>query len=232
MSGTKVITRSSPTEGLNMADCVATIDQLSKKRPRQASKPTGTDKVSTPAGAQSTPTAEDAPPRQPGSSDGSEINPTAANIWNQLFKSTDYVKLAGNRDFFHKRVLRLLSHEAALRITEALGKEVINRKVDFLKSKETDTAKLRLSLQELFTKIVIKRVVSELARSKAEAIARLEHLASLDDQALKKDFVQQEKSSEKNKVVAEAESRINDLLGVVNEHLATIRDDHPEVGSL
>ena len=188
MSGTRVITRSSPTEGLIMAECVATINQLSK-RSRHASKSTGADKESTPAGAQSTPTAEDTPPRQPESSDGSDINPAAANLWHQLFKSTDYVKLAGNRDFFHKRVLRLLSHEAALRITEALGKDVINRKVDFLKSKETDTAKLRLSLQELFTKIVIKRVVTELARSKGEAIARLEHLASLDDQALKKDSV-------------------------------------------
>merc|ERR1712240_217796 len=155
-----------------------------------------------------------------------------ANLWHQLFKSTDYVKLAGNRDFFHKRVKRLLTNEQALRITEALGKDVINRKADFLKSRETDTAKLRLSLQELFTKIVIKRIISELARSKEDAIARLEHLASLDDQALKKHSVQQEKSIEKNKKVAEAESRINDLLGIVNEHLKETRDEFLVVGSL
>ena len=162
MPGTRVITRSSPTEGLNMSECVATIDQLSK-RARHASKPSGADKESTSARAHSTPTTEDIPPRHPESSDGGDTNPAAANLWNQLFKSTDYVKLAGNRDFFHNRVRRLMSNEAALRITEALGKDVINRKVDFLKSKETDTAKLRLSLQELFTKIVIKRIVSELA---------------------------------------------------------------------
>merc|ERR1712082_265730 len=60
----------------------------------------------------------------------------------------------------------------------------------------------------------------------------LEHLASLDDQALKKQSVLQEKSNEKNKQVTEAESRINDLLGVLNEHLAEIRDEFPEVGSL
>ena len=156
MSGTQVVTRSSPTEGLAMADCVATIDQLSKKRSRNPSKPTGTDKVSTPAGAQSIPIPEDVPQRQSGSSDDGEINPTAANLWNQLFKSTDYVRLAGNREFFHKRVLKLLSREAALRITDGLGRDVMNRKVDFLRSKETDTAKLRLSLQELFTKMVIK----------------------------------------------------------------------------
>ena len=116
MSGTQVVTRSSPTEGLAMADCVATIDQLSKKRARKPSKPAGAEKVSTPAGAQSTPIPED----NPGSSAfqfgeiNGEINPTAANLWDQLFKTTDYVRLAGNREFFHKRVLKLLTHEAAL----------------------------------------------------------------------------------------------------------------------
>merc|ERR1712082_471396 len=115
-----------------MADCVATIDQLSKKRSRNPSKPTGTDKVSTPAGAQSTPIAEDTPQRQPGSSDDGEINPTAVNLWNQLFKSTDYVKLVGNRDFFQKRVMKLLSYDATLRISKGLELDVMNLKVDFL----------------------------------------------------------------------------------------------------
>ena len=232
MTGTKVVTRSSPTEGLAMADCVATINQLSKKRSRNPSKPTGTDKVSTSAGAQSTPIAEDAPQRQPGSSDDGEINLIAANIWNQLFKSTDYVRLAGNREFFHKRVLKLLSREAALRITEGIGRDVMNRKVDFIRSKETDTAKLKLSLQEQFTKLVIKQVVIELARSKAEVTARLEYIAGLDDQVLKKQAVLQEKTFEKNKQVTEAENRVNELVGVVNEHLAEIREEDPEVGSL
>ena len=58
MSGTQVVTKSSPTEGLAMADCVATIDQLSKKRGRKPSKPAGAEKVPTPAGAQSTPIPE------------------------------------------------------------------------------------------------------------------------------------------------------------------------------
>ena len=104
--------------------------------------------------------------------------------------------------------------------------------MDFLKLKETNAAKLRLSLQELFTKIVIKRIRSELARSKEDATARLEHLANLDKQALKKYSVQQEKSLEKSKKVAGAESRINDLLGIVNEYLKEARDEIPVVGSL
>merc|ERR1712240_934759 len=108
----------------------------------------------------------------------------------------------------------------------------MNRKVDFLSSKETDASKLKLSLQEQFTKLVIKRVVIELARSKAEVTAKLEYLASLDDQVLKEQAVLQEKTFKKNKQVTEAESRVNDLVGVVNEHLAEIREEDPEVGSL
>ena len=162
MSATRVITRSSPTEAVNIAECVEKIDKLSK-RSRHASKTGGAEKESTPAETESTPIAEDTPPRQPESSDDSDINPVAVRLWYQLFKTTDYVKIAGNRDFFHKRVKKLLTTDQALRITEALGKDIINRKVDFLKLKETDPAKLRLSLQELFTKIIIKRIISELA---------------------------------------------------------------------
>merc|ERR1711955_21898 len=103
-----------------MTDCVATIDQLSKTRPKKPSTQSAADKESTPAGAQSTPKAEDAPQRQPGSSDDGEINLTAANLWNRLFKSTDYVKLVENREFFHKKVMKLLSHEATLRISKGL----------------------------------------------------------------------------------------------------------------
>ena len=80
MSGTQVATSSSPAEKLAMTDCVATIDQLSKTRPKKPSTPSVADEESTPAGAQSTPKAEDAPQRQPGSSDDGEINLTAANL--------------------------------------------------------------------------------------------------------------------------------------------------------
>ena len=185
MSATRVITRSSPTEAVNIAECVEKIDQLSK-RSRHASKTGGAEKESTPAETESTPIAEDTPPRQPESSDDSDINPVAVRLWYQLFKTTDYVKIAGNSDFFHKKVKKLLTTEQARRVAEALERDIINRKVDFIKLKETNAAKLRLSLQELFTKIVIKRIRSELARSKEDATARLEHLTNLDKQALKK----------------------------------------------
>ena len=185
MSATRVITRSSPTQAVNIAECVEKIDQLTK-RSRHASKTGGAEKESTPAETESTTTAEDTPPRQPESSDDSDINPVAVKLWYQLFKTADYVKIAGNSDFFHKKVKKLLTTEQARRVAEALERDIINRKVDFLKLKETNAAKLRLSLQELFTKIVIRQIRSELAQSKEDATAKLEHLTNLDKQALKK----------------------------------------------
>merc|ERR1711873_162764 len=164
--------------GLNRTD--------SETRLKKPSTSSAADGESTPTGAQSTPKAEDAPQRQPGSSDDGEINLTAANLWNRLFKSKDYVKLVGNREFFHKKLMKLLSHEATLRMSKELELDIMNLKVEFLKSKEINTDKFKLSLQEQFTKIVISKIGTELARSKAETTAKLEYLAGLDDQALKK----------------------------------------------
>merc|ERR1711873_138909 len=159
------------------------------------------------------------------------IHLTAANLWNRLFKSKDYVKLVGNREFFHKKLMKLLSHEATLRMSKELELDVMNLKVEFLKSKATNTDKLKLSLQEQFTKIVIRQIGTELARSKAETTAKLEYLAGLDDQALKKQAEVREKSNETNKQVTEAEGRINELARVVNEHLVKIRNENSDVGS-
>ena len=116
----------------------------------------------------------------PGSREEDVVNPVAVKLWNQLFETTDYAGLAG-RDFFHTRVKKLLTVEQVQNITALIEKDIITRKVDFLKSKETDTAKLRLSLQELFTKIVIRRARSELAQSKQDANTKLEYLTNLDD---------------------------------------------------
>lgn len=157
MSTTRVTTRSSSTQVVNIAECAEKIDQLTK-RTRHASKTGGAEKESTPTENELTPTVEDTPSKLPGSSDDDVINPVAVKLWNQLFKTTDYVKIAGKSDFFHTQVRKLLTMEQVQKVAEILEKDISNRKVDFLKSKETNIAKLRLSLQELFTRIVIRRV--------------------------------------------------------------------------
>ena len=182
---TRVRTRSSSTQPVSVAECTEIINQLAK-RTRHASKTGGAEKESTPTESESTPTVEDTPSRLPGSSEDDIINPVAVKLWNQLFKTTDYVDIAGKSDFFHTRVRKLLTMEQVQKVAEFLEKDISNRKVDFLKSKETDIAKLRLSLQELFTRIVIRRVRSELAQSKEDANTKLEYLTNLDNQALEK----------------------------------------------
>merc|ERR1712163_57065 len=127
--------------------------------------------------------------------------------------------------------MKLLSPEATQRMSKELELDILDFKVEFLKSKETDIDQLKLSLQEQFTKIVIRHIGTELARSKEETTTRLEYLVGLEDQALKKQAEVQEKSSETNKQVAEAQDRINELARVVHEHLVNICNEDSDVGS-
>ena len=181
MSATRVTTRSLATQVVNIAECAEKIDRLTK-RTRHASKTGGAERESAPAEVELTPIVEDTPPRQPESRDDDEINPIAVKLWHQLFKTSDYVKIAESSEFFHKKVKKLLTIEQAKKVAEALQRDISNRKVDFLKSKETDIAKLRLSLQEWVTNLVIRRVRSKLAQIKEDATAKLEHLTNLDKQ--------------------------------------------------
>ena len=115
MSATRVTTRSSSTEPVSVAECAERINQLTK-RTRHASKTGGAEKESTPTESESTPTVEDTPSRLPGSSEDDVINPVAVKLWNQLFKTTDYVDIAGKSDFFHTRVRKLLTMEQVQKV--------------------------------------------------------------------------------------------------------------------
>ena len=110
MSTTRVTTRSLSTQAVNVAECAERINQLTE-RIRHASKTGGAEKESTPTESESTPTVEDTPSRLPGSSEDDVINPVTVKLWNQLFKTTDYVEIAGKSDFFHTRVRNLLTME-------------------------------------------------------------------------------------------------------------------------
>ena len=63
-------------------------------------------------------------------------------------------------------------------------------------------------------------------------MARINYLDNLSDQVIKKQAVLQEKTAERNKKVTETENRVNDLVRVVNEQLADIREDEPEIGTI
>ena len=110
MSTTRVTTRSSSTQPVNVAECAERINQLTK-RVRHASKTGGAEKDSTPTENESTPIVEGTSSSLPGSREEDVVNPVAVKLWNQLFKTTDYVDIAGKSDFFHTQVRKLLTME-------------------------------------------------------------------------------------------------------------------------
>ena len=158
MSSTQVKTRRTNTEEIPMDQCLATIDSYQKRRSRKVSKPAGAERDPTPVGTQSIP--------KPGANPGAngflfgdplgEINSAAIDVWNQLFKDTDYIRLAGNTAFFQQRVFKALPAEAPQILSEILKKDMMKWKEDFVKTKETNHVKLRLLIQERFTQIVLQ----------------------------------------------------------------------------
>ena len=229
MSATRAVTRSTSAETPSIEESMEMIEQLARRN-RNASRGGGADKESTPTESVSTPIVEETPSSLPGSRDEDAVNPEAVKLWNQMFETRNYVALAG-RDFFHTRVKTLVTLGQVQKITAQIEKDIRDRKVDYIKSKETDTAKLRLSLQELFTKVVIRRALSELAQCKADAIARREYLTNLDDQAVEKYRTQQSKVTEKNERVKAAQDGIINLLKFVEEQLGKDADQIHLVGS-
>ena len=209
---TRTRTRSSSTPPESVEECTRKIDELSKRR-RNASATGRTEKGSTPTGGASgsTPTGDVS-----GGDDA--VNHVAVELWNQLFSTSDFMDIAG-RDSFHMRVRKLLTEEQQQSVTALIKKDIINRKVDFIKSKETDIPKLRLSLQESFTKIVIRHVRSELGVTKDDTITRIEQLESLDDQAVNRWNIRKDKNTVKVQRFKEAQEGIDELLNLVSNKL-------------
>merc|ERR1711955_138033 len=98
-------------------------------------------------------------------------------------------------------------------------------KEEFVRTKETDRAKLRLSLQERFTQIVIKQVVVELRKCKEALTYRINDLDDLGNQVIRRKAVLQERMDNKNKTL---ESCVNRMAIIVSEHLKDIQDEDPD----
>ena len=180
--------------------------------------------------AQTSHEEEDVPRSQLGSNKDGDVNLIAAHLWNRLFNSKDYREIAGNREFFINST-KLLSPEANTRMSKEIESDILKLKAKFLKSKETDIDTLKLALQEQFTKLILRHIGAELARSKEETVTRVIYLVELKDLGLKKQAEVQEKGSETNRRVAEARDRINELLKEVHEHLVNTCDEDSAVGT-
>ena len=231
---TRTRTRSSSTPPESVEECIRKIDEL-HRRGRNASATGRTGTGSTPTGDASgsardaSSSAGDASGSNVSSGD-STVNRVAVELWNQLFSTSDFMDIAG-RDSFHMRVRKLLTEEQQQSVTALIKKDIINRKVDFIKSKETDIPKLRLSLQESFTKIVIRHVRSELGVSKDNTIARIEQLESLDEQVVNKWNIRKDKATVKADRFKEAQEGIDRLLNLVSNRLEGIVQINLVVGT-
>ena len=102
MSPTRV-TRGSSTGAVNVEECMAAMDQLSKKRRHQSRTMEGAKEP--------TPGAEAIPISHPESSDGDGTNRTALLLWNQMFGKTDYASIAGKSKFLSRQVRTVLSDD-------------------------------------------------------------------------------------------------------------------------
>ena len=164
---TRTRTRSLSTPPESVEECTRKIDEL-YRRGRNASATGRTEKGSTPTGNASgsagdasgsagdaSGSAGDAyssagdasgsiPTGNVSSGDGT-VNRVAVELWNQLFHTSDFMDIVG-RDSFHMGVRKLLTEEQQEAVTAVVKRDIINRKADFIKTKDTDIPKLRLSL--------------------------------------------------------------------------------------
>merc|ERR1712240_559419 len=149
-----------------------------------------------------------------------------------MFKDTDYIRLAGNTTFFQQRVFKALPAGAPQMLSEILKKDMMKWKEDFVKTKETNRAKLRLLIQERFTQIVLQRVVAELRKYKEDLTHRINELDELSNQVVRRKSVLEERTDNRNKTVETLENCDNRMASMVSEHLKDLQDDDPEVGSI
>ena len=97
-----------------------------------------------------------------------------------MFEKQDFAEIAGKCDFLQKHVGTLVNKDQLKKIAEAFAADLDSRKDDFIKTKEKDIAEMRLTLQMMFTKIIIKRIKIKLIKNKRKIQADLGELVNLD----------------------------------------------------
>ena len=172
---TRTRLRSSSTQPYSLDQCIRTIDDQFR-RPRNPSAPGRREGGSTPAGGASDPrrgasenasgnasgtvggASGDIPieiPLESGASSREDnTNRVAINIWDQLLYTNEVMNIIG-RCPFTLGLQNLLNVQQLEEVMELVRKEILDRKAKFIRTKDTDIPRLRLILQEMFTKTVI-----------------------------------------------------------------------------
>ena len=231
---TRTRMKSSSTQPYSIERCTRTIDDLFR-RSRNPSAPGRKERGSTPAGSASDSArsaSEDASgdasgsagdasgsiPTGSASSGEDTVNRVAVDLWNQLLYTSEVMDIIG-RGSFHMGIKKLLTEAQLEEVMALVKRDIIDRKANFIKTKETDIPKLRLALQEMFTKTVIRHVRGELGVNKENTITRIEQLESLDKQVVNKWNIREDKANVKADRIKEAQEGIDRLHELVSNRL-------------
>merc|ERR1711867_49162 len=112
---------------------------------------------------------------------GDNTNRVALNVWNQLLCTNDIMRIIGDCPFT-QGLQNLLNEQQREEAMELVRTELLDKKAKFIRSKDTDIPRLRLLLQEMFTKIAIQHVRGQLGLQKENATTRIAELESLNQQ--------------------------------------------------
>merc|ERR1712082_43826 len=115
------------------------------------------------------------------SSTEDNTNRVAINIWDQILYTNEVMNIIG-RCPFTLGLQNLLNVQQLEEVMELVRTEILDRKAKFIRTKDTDIPRLRLALQEIFTKTVIRHVRGELGIQKENVTTRINELESQDQQ--------------------------------------------------
>ena len=228
---TRTRMKSSSTQPYSIERCTRTIDDLFR-RSRNPSAPGRKERGSTPAGSaadsgrsaskdasgDASGSAGDASrsiPTGSASSGEDNTNRVAINLWDQLLYTNEVMDIIG-RGSFTMGIKKLLTEQQLEEVMALVRREIIDRKANFIKTKDTDIPKLRLALQEMFTKTVIRHVRGELGVDKENVITRIKDLERLDQHMVNKLNIREDTANAWANSIKEAQDGIDTL----HEHVS------------
>merc|ERR1712082_289813 len=152
------------------------------------------------------------------SSTEDNTNRVAINIWDQILYTNEVMNIIG-RCPFTLGLQNLLNVQQLEEVMELVRKEILDRKANFIKTKDTDIPRLRLALQEMFTKTVIRHVRGELGIQKENVITRIKDLEGLDQHVAQTLAIREETANAWANSIKEAQNGIDALHERVSHRL-------------
>ena len=121
---------------------MASIDELAKKVDDLTKQRRNNSRQAGPA-KETTPESEAAGTSPSGSDHGEDADSISVQVWNEMFEDKPFYDISGDSEFLKNKVCGLISPEQVTRLGETVIADIDARKDSFIKTKDTDRAKLR-----------------------------------------------------------------------------------------